>query len=257
MLRCFEDDDVTHVEGRVDPVADAETVETELMLADLASLERRVTPLRKRAQAGDKEAKAEVALMEPRSTLLADGKPARLAEVAEGRGGRLSGAQPADRQAGALRLQRRRGRRPRPATRYSAAGRGDGGGGGRRLRRHLGRRSRPRSPSLPTPSSASSSTRLGLEEPGLDRVIRAGYDLLGLITYFTAGPKEARAWTIAKGTKAPQAAGAIHTDFERGFIRAQTIAYDDYRRPRRRAGRPRKPARRATRARTTSSRTAT
>jgi len=226
VLRCFEGTDVTHVEGRVDPVADAETVNTELMLADLSSLERRVAPLRKKAQSGDKEAKAEVALMDAAIALLADGKPARLTPVPSGEEAmfkalNLLTAKPvlyvanveetsaATGNAYSRRVEEMAKAEGAAAVVISAA-----------IEAEIAQ--------LPDAEEHEFLASLGLAEPGLDRLIRAGYALLGLITYFTAGPKEVRAWTIEKGTRAPQAAAVIHTDFEKGFIRAQTIAYDDF-----------------------------
>ena len=226
VLRCFEGTDVTHVEGRVDPVADAETVNTELMLADLSSLERRVAPLRKKAQSGDKEAKAEVALMDAAIALLADGKPARLTPVPSGEEAmfkalNLLTAKPvlyvanveetsaATGNAYSRRVEEMAMAEGAAAVVISAA-----------IEAEIAQ--------LPDAEEHEFLASLGLAEPGLDRLIRAGYALLGLITYFTAGPKEVRAWTIEKGTRAPQAAAVIHTDFEKGFIRAQTIAYDDF-----------------------------
>ncbi len=225
VLRCFEDGDITHVEGRIDPVADAETVETELMLADLDSLERRVTPLRKRA-ATDKEAKAQVVMMDAVLELLREGKPARLLDVsAEDRpifdGLNLLTSKP---------------------VLYVCNVEESASATGNAFSDRVFEMAKAQGAGCVTISAAIEAEiaqldpaeqeefleTLGLEEPGLDRLIRAGYDLLGLITYFTVGPKEARAWTITKGTKAPQAAGVIHSDFERGFIRAQTIAFDDY-----------------------------
>jgi GTP-binding protein YchF len=225
VLRCFEDGDITHVEGRIDPVSDAETVETELMLADLDSLERRVTPLRKRA-ATDKEAKAQVVLMDAALELLRQGKPARLLDVSADDRPMFE----------ALNLLTSKPVLYVCNVEESASATGNA---------HSDRvfeMAKAQGAGCVTISAAIESEiaqldaaeqaefleTLGLEEPGLDRLIRAGYDLLGLITYFTVGPKEARAWTITKGTKAPQAAGVIHSDFERGFIRAQTIAFDDY-----------------------------
>ena len=226
VLRCFEDGDVTHVEGRVDPVADAETVETELMLADLESLERRVVPLRKKAQAGDKEAKAQVALMDGALALLQAGKPARLLDVsAEDRPAfealNLLTAKPVlyvcnVEEASAATGNAQSDRVAEMAKAQSAAS------------VVISAAIEAEIAQLPEEEQKEFLETLGLAEPGLDRLIRAGYGLLGLITYFTVGPKEARAWTIVKGTKAPQAAGVIHSDFERGFIRAQTIAFDDY-----------------------------
>jgi GTP-binding protein YchF len=226
VLRCFEDGDVTHVEGRVDPVADAETVETELMLADLDSLERRIAPLQKRAQSGDKEAKAQVGLMAGALDLLRAGRPARELKVDE-----------ADRAAfRALNLLT-----SKPVLyvcNVEEAAAATGNAHSRRVEEKaraegagcvvISAAIEAEIAQLPAADQKEFLDGLGLAEPGLDRLIRAGYELLGLITYFTAGPKEARAWTITRGTRAPQAAGEIHSDFERGFIRAQTIAYDDY-----------------------------
>ncbi len=227
VVRCFEDTDVTHVEGRIDPVADIETVETELMLADLDSLERRVDGLSKKAKGGDKEAKGGARSRQPRARAAAR-RQAGAADRAQARGGKgLPHARPADRRCRCSMSAMSRRLRPRPATRSRA-----------RSRRGRRRKARPRSSSPPrsNPRSrccrATSATNISppsaSRKPGLDRLIRAGYALLDLVTFFTAGPKEARAWTVTRGTKAPQAAGVIHTDFERGFIRAETIAYDDY-----------------------------
>jgi GTP-binding protein YchF len=226
VLRCFEGGDVTHVEGRVDPVADAETVNTELMLADLASLERRVTPLRKRAVTGDKEAKAEVALMDAAIALLSAGKPARLVEVPKGeevlfRSLNLLTAKPILYVANVEEAVAATGNRHSEAVAKMAAAEGA-------VSVVISAAIEAEVAQLPDADEHEFLATLGLDEPGLDRLIRAGYGLLGLITYFTAGPKEVRAWTITRGMKAPQAAGVIHTDFEKGFIRAQTIAYDDF-----------------------------
>jgi hypothetical protein len=226
VLRCFDEGDATHVEGRVDPVADAETVNTELMLADLASLERRVQPIRKRAVSGDKEAKAEVALMDGAIALLADGKPARLLPVPHGeenafRALNLLTAKPVLYVANVEEASAATGNAH--SKRVEGLARAEGAGAvviSAAIEAEIAQ--------LPDDEEHEFLATLGLEEPGLDRLIRAGYDLLGLITFFTAGPKEVRAWTIARGTRAPQAAGTIHTDFEKGFIRAQTIAYDDF-----------------------------
>ncbi|MCP4382060.1 MAG: redox-regulated ATPase YchF [Hyphomicrobiales bacterium] len=225
VVRCFRDGEVTHVEGRLDPVADAATVNTELMLADLASLERRVVPLRKRAQTGDKVAKAEVALMDAALDRLNIGEPARLADLPE-----------TDRAAfNALGLLT-----ARPVL--YVANVDESSAAGNDQAQHVVEMARVEGAGSVTISAgieaeiaqlSSAEQRefldsLGLEEPGLDRLIRAGYALLGLITFFTSGPKEVRAWTVESGARAPQAAGTIHTDFEKGFIRAQTIAYEDF-----------------------------
>ena len=230
MVRCFEDPDVTHVENRIDPIADIETIETELMLADLDSLERRVDALEKKAKGSDKEAKeaqGDARSRQPRARAAARRQAGAPGRAQAGGGEGVPHARPADLDAGALRLQRRRGLRRRPATRSRARS--------RRARKQEGAgcvvisaKIEAEIAVLPREERAEYLAAIGLKEPGLDRLIRAGYALLDLITYFTAGPKEARAWTITRGTKAPQAAGVIHTDFERGFIRAETIAYDDY-----------------------------
>lgn len=226
VLRCFEDDDITHVEGKIDPVTDAETVETELMISDLESLERRVAPLRKKGQTGDKEAKAQAALMDEILELLHDGKPARMLEVAPDQ----------ERAVRELNLLT-----TKPVLyicnvdEESAAEGNEFSAAVADMAKNQGAGAVVISAAIEAEISQIDAEdqedfleTLGLEEPGLDRMIRAGYELLDLITYFTAGPKETRAWTVAKGSKAPQAAGVIHTDFERGFIRAQTIAYNDY-----------------------------
>ena len=226
VLRCFEDDDITHVEGKIDPVADAETVETELMLADLESLEKRVIPIEKRAKGGDKEAKAEFALMSKALDLLRAGKPARLADLT-----------PEEREP----YRRLNLLTEKPVLYVCNVDEGSAATGNDASARVaemasasgaasivISARIEEELAQLKREERAEYLASLGLEEPGLNRMIRAGYGLLGLVTFFTAGPKEARAWTIVKGTKAPGAAGVIHSDFERGFIRAETIAYDDY-----------------------------
>jgi GTP-binding protein YchF len=226
VLRCFEDGDVTHVEGRIDPVGDAETVETELMLADLESLERRATPLEKKAKSGEKEARELLALMMKALVLLRDGKPARLAELTPEEHGPYA-------QLGLMTAK--------PVLYVCNVDEGSAAGGNRfsnaveEMAKRQGAKAvvisariEEEVAQLPSSERDEFLQSLGLEEPGLNRLIRAGYDLLGLITFFTAGPKEARAWTVTKGSRAPQGAGVIHTDFEKGFIRAETIAYDDY-----------------------------
>jgi ribosome-binding ATPase len=228
VLRCFEDDDITHVEGRIDPVADAETVETELMLADLDSLERRIVQFRKRASGKDKEALTVLPMMEAALELLQAGKPARIL---------LNGIAPED-----LRiLQGLNLLTSHPVLYVCNVAEADAATGNahtkavEQMAAAQGARTVVISAAIEAEVAQLSDDEemeflatLGLEEPGLNKVIRAGYELLHLITYFTVGPKETRAWTVHKGAKAPQAAGVIHTDFERGFIRAQTIAYNDF-----------------------------
>lgn len=226
VLRCFEDGDITHVEGRVDPVADAETVETELMLADMESLERRVQPLRKRATGGDKDAKAQVALMDAALALLRDGRPARELKVdaeqeRDFRMLNLLTSKPVLYVCNVDEASAATGNKFSAAVEAMAKQQGNGSV-------VISAAIEAEVAQLSSEEQAEFLETLGLAEPGLDRLIRAGYALLGLATYFTVGPKEARAWTIHKGMKAPQAAGVIHSDFERGFIRAQTIAFDDY-----------------------------
>ena len=226
VLRCFEDPDVAHVEGRIDPLADAETVETELMLADLESLEKRRVPLEKKAKSGEKEAKAQVALMDKALALLRAGKPARLAEL-------TAEEEPLYRQLQLLTAK--------PVLYVCNVDEADAAGGNVHSRAVEERAKAEGSGAvvisakieaelagLAPDERAAFLAELGLAEPGLNKLIREGYNLLRLVTFFTAGPKEARAWTVEAGSKAPQAAGVIHTDFEKGFIRAETIAYDDY-----------------------------
>ncbi len=226
VLRCFADDDVTHVEGRIDARADAETVTTELMLADLASLERRVVALRKRATTGEKAARDTVKLMDAAIVVLAQGRPARDADIpaADRRAFQalnLLTAKPVLYAANVDESSAPSGNRQSWQIAELAAREGAGFVMiSAKIEAEIAR--------LPEAEQAAFLMMIGLDEPGLDRLIRAGYDLLDLITFFTNGPKEARAWTVVAGTRAAQAAGAIHTDFERGFIRAQTISYDDY-----------------------------
>ena len=227
VLRCFEDDNVIHTAGRVDPVDDAETVETELTLADLESMERRIDPLAKKARGGDKEAKATLALAERVRAALAEGKPARSVKLEEGEPSLFRGMQLLT---------------AKPILYVCNVDEGSAATGNA-LSARVAEMARAKGAGSVVVSAAieaevaqlaSAEERaeflasLGLKETGLARVIRAGYALLDLVTYFTAGPKEARAWTIARGTKAPQAAGVIHTDFERGFIAAEVISYADY-----------------------------
>jgi GTP-binding protein YchF len=227
VLRCFEDGDVTHVEGKVDPIADAETVETELMLSDLESLEKRVPNLVKKGQQGDKEAKIGASVLGQALELLREGKPARLTKPKDAEEARVFGqaqlitakpvlyvcnvdeADAANGNALSARVQEKAAAEGAQAVVVSAA-----------IEAEIA--------TMPAEDRGEFLAELGLEETGLARVIRAGYTLLDLLTFFTVGPKEARAWTVGKRSKAPQAAGEIHTDFERGFIRAETIAFDDY-----------------------------
>jgi ribosome-binding ATPase len=226
VLRCFEDSDVIHVEGHVDPLADAETLETELMLADLDSLERRVPILEKKIRGQDKEAKQTLALLERALVLLREGKPARLAasddeERAAFRTLGLLTAKPVLYVCNVDEASAATGNVH--SARVEALAKAEGAGCiviSAKIEAELAE--------LPTGERQAYLVELGLSEPGLNRLIREGYKLLGLITYFTAGPKEAHAWTVPEGTRAPQAAGVIHTDFEKGFIRAETIPYDDY-----------------------------
>jgi GTP-binding protein YchF len=226
VLRCFEDGDVTHVEGRVDPVADAETIETELMLADLESVEKRLANLSRKIRGGDKEATEQDRLLRAAREALEDGRPARSVAVAEDdakpwRQLQLLTAKPvvfvcnveeenaAEGNAHSARVFEMAAAQGASAVVISAA-----------IEAELSQ--------LEDAERDAFLEEMGLQEAGLDRLIRAGYALLDLITYFTVGPKEARAWTVKRGARAPQAAGVIHGDFERGFIRAETIAYDDY-----------------------------
>jgi len=226
VLRCFEDGDVTHVEGRIDPLADAETVETELMLADMESLEKRRANIEKKAKTGDKEAKAQVALIDKALDLLRAGKPARLAELTPEEapayeGLQLLTAKPVLYVCNVDEASAATGNAHSRAVEERANAEGAGCV-------VISAKIEAEFAGLPEADRAEFLKDLGLEEPGLNKLIREGYKLLDLVTYFTVGPKEARAWTITRGTKAPQAAGVIHTDFEKGFIRAETIAYDDY-----------------------------
>ncbi len=227
VLRCFEDPNIIHVANKVDPIADAEVVETELMLADLESLEKRAKGLEKKAQQGDKDAKVTLALVEQALVLLRDGKPAR----------HVKRSTPEDEKA----FQELQLLTSKPVLYVCNVAEADAATGNAMTeavaayaKTHdagtviISAEIESQLAQLPENEQTEFLATLGLEEPGLNKLIREGFKLLGLQTYFTAGPKEARAWTIHKGDKAPQAAGVIHSDFERGFIRAQTIAYDDY-----------------------------
>jgi GTP-binding protein YchF len=226
VVRCFKDDDVTHVEGRIDPVADIDTIETELMLADLESLEKRADTLEKKAKGNDKDAKETLDLVKRALVLLRDGKPARQLERKPEEEklfhslGLLTSApvlyacnveeaSAATGNAYSAKVEARAEAEAAVAVIISA-----------KIESEIAM--------LPPDDRADYLDAVGLKEPGLNRLIRAGYDLLHLVTFFTVGPKEARAWTVTQGSRAPQAAGAIHSDFERGFIRAETIGYGDY-----------------------------
>jgi len=225
VLRCFEDDDITHVEGGVDPIRDAEIIETELMLADLESMEKRIVALQKKARGNDREAAAQVELMEPLIEALREGKPAREA-IPEGQ------------EEAVRRLQLMTSKPVLYVCNVDEGSAATGNAFSERVRA----RAEQEGAAMVVVSAAIEAEvsqlgaedrvefleGLGLKDSGLDRVIAAGYRLLGLNTYFTVGPKETRAWTITEGTKAPQAAAVIHNDFERGFIACETIAYDDY-----------------------------
>jgi ribosome-binding ATPase len=225
VVRCFEGD-VTHVEGTVDPLRDIETIETELMLADLDSLERRLPPLQKRAKGGDREAAQQIAAIEPALVALREGRPARSVEI------------PAELTPAWKQLQLLT---QKPLL-YVCNVDERSAANGNRYSQIVADRARAEGAEAVVISAAIEAEvaqldpgdrraflhHLELEETGLARVIRAGFKLLGLLTFFTAGPKEARAWTVRRGAKAPEAAGVIHTDFERGFISAETIAYADY-----------------------------
>lgn len=227
VLRCFEGGEITHVEGSIDPIRDAETVETELMLADMDSLEKRLPNLQKKAKTGDKEAKAALEVVEPVLAALRDGKPARTvkpsAELAETyRQLQLITSKPVLYVCNVEEESADKGNSLSAKVAEMAAKQGASSV-------VISAAIEAEISQLPTDEERKEFlASLGLEETGLARVIRAGYGLLGLQTFFTVGPKEARAWTVRKGAKAPEAAGAIHTDFERGFIAAETIAYDDY-----------------------------
>ena len=226
VLRCFEDGDVTHVEGRVDPVADAETIETELMLADMESIEKRLQNIVRKVRGGDKEAVTQERLLKQALAVLEDGKPARTVEVdAEDarawKNLQLLTTKPVLYVCNVAEDDAASGNALSEAVARMAEAEGN-------ATVVISARIEEEISQLEDDEAAMFLEEMGLHEAGLDRLIRAGYELLNLETYFTVGPKEARAWTIKRGTLAPQAAGVIHGDFERGFIRAETIAYDDY-----------------------------
>ena len=226
VLRCFKDSDITHVEGKIDPLADADTVETELMLADLESLEKREANLLKKATTKDKEAIAELELVDLALAELREGRPARKADIPENRAREWKNLQLIS---------------SKPVI-YVCNVEEDSAESGNRLSAEVAEKAAAENAEAVVISARIEEElaqlddaerleyleTLGLTEPGLNRLISQGYGLLDLITYFTAGPKESRAWTVKRGTAAPQAAGVIHTDFERGFIKAETIAFADY-----------------------------
>ncbi|MDC0476597.1 redox-regulated ATPase YchF [Alphaproteobacteria bacterium] len=227
VLRCFDDGDITHVDGDIDPVRDAQTVETELMLADIDSLERRMTALVKKSRGGDAESKADLALMEKLFAHLSDGQLARSAVG-------LTAAEQ-------KRLPQLQLLTAKPVLYVCNVAESDSATGNDYSQRVAEMAAAQKAGHVVVSAAIEAEisqldaddkgeflAELGLTEAGLARLIRAGYDLLNLLTFFTVGPKEARAWTVASGATAPQAAGAIHTDFQRGFIRAETISFDDY-----------------------------
>ena len=225
VLRCFEDPDIAHVEGAIDPLRDAEVVETELMLSDLDSLEKRLLAAQKKARGNDKESIALVALIEPLVKALQDGRPVRAVV-------------PPDQAEAVKRLQLLTSKPVLYVCNVDEGAAATGNAFSQLVQTRaktegarvviVSAAIESEVAQLPEADRAEFLEGLGLHDSGLDRVIRAGYDLLGLVTFLTVGPKEARAWTIVRGTKAPQAAGTIHGDFERGFIACETIAYDDY-----------------------------
>lgn len=230
VLRCFENENITHVEGSVDPIRDAEIVETELMIADLESLEKRFEQAQKKAHGGDKEALVNVSVMEPVIAALKAGKPARTA---------MPDASNKDAAKAYKMLQLLTSK---PVLYVCNVDEESAAQGNQFSKRVFDKAKAENAQAVIISAEIESEVAqleseeekqeflesLGLSETGLTKIIRAGYDLLGLQTYFTAGPKEVRAWTFLKGSKAPQCAGIIHSDFERGFIRAETISYDDY-----------------------------
>lgn len=226
VLRCFEDPNVIHVSNRVDPLADAEVVETELMLADLESLEKRRAGVEKKAKQSDKDAKLTLDLIDRAIVLLREGKSARFVK------------RDAEEEKAFQELQLLTSKPALYVCNVDEGSAAEGNALSAKVAEYarandagvvvISAEIESQLAQLPDAEQAEYLDSLGLTEPGLNRLIREAYDLLGLQTYFTVGPKETRAWTIHKGDKAPQAAGVIHTDFERGFIRAQTIGYEDF-----------------------------
>ena len=228
VLRCFEDGDITHVDGSVDPIRDAETIETELLLADLESIDKQITNIERKAKGGDKEFKGQYEFMAQVKAALDDGKPARVVEPSNEDETRWM------KQLGMLTAK--------PILYVCNVNEDDAAGGNEMTQKVATMAAEQGATSVVICAAIESEIAqletadekkefleaIGLEEAGLDRIIKAGYGLLGLQTYFTAGPKESKAWTVRKGAKAPEAAGVIHTDFEKGFIKAEVISFDDY-----------------------------
>lgn len=226
VLRCFEDGDVTHVEGRVDPVADAETIETELMLADIESIEKRLQNIVRKVRGGDKEAVQQERLLRAALAVLEDGKPARVCDVDDEdlrawNMLQLLTTKPVLYVCNVGEAEASEGN----ALSATVAAMAEAQGNAHVV---ISAQIEEEISQLEADEAVMFLEEMGLAEAGLDRLIRAGYELLHLETYFTVGPKEARAWTIKSGTSAPKAAGVIHGDFEKGFIRAETIAFDDF-----------------------------
>ena len=213
VLRCFDNGDVTHVEGKVDPVADAETIETELMLADIESIEKRLQNLSRKIRGGDKEAIEQDRLLKLALDVLGNGQPARTLDIVEDdlRAWNMLQLLTAKPVLYVCNVDEENAASAHEAACVviSAA-----------IEEEISQ--------LDTEEAKLFLDEMGLNQPGLNRLIEAGYNLLDLQTYFTCGPKETRAWTVQKGVSAPQAAGVIHGDFEKGFIRAETIAFEDY-----------------------------
>ncbi len=227
VLRCFEDTDITHVEGTVDPLRDAEIIELELTLADLESLEKRIENMQKKAKAGDKESLATIALAEPILALLREGKPARY-------------HQPKDREE-AKRIRALQLLTSKPVMYVLNVDEASAASGNVLSQQAQAMAKQKHAPSVIISAQIEAEMAglsaeekqeflgdLGLKETGLAGIVRSGFSLLDILSFFTVGPKEARAWTVRRGAFAPEAAGVIHTDFEKGFIRAETIAYEDY-----------------------------
>ncbi len=226
VLRCFENADITHVEGSIDPIRDAETVETELMLADLESLEKRISALEKKAKGGDKEAKEQADILQLVRVELEAGRPARAAKIDDSQKETFQ------------RLALLTGKPVMYICNVNEAEAATGNAWTEQVAAYAASHNtisviisaaiESELAQMPQDEQTEFLADLGLAEPGLNKIVKAGYHILDLLTFFTAGPKETRAWTVFKGARAPQAAGQIHSDFERGFIRAETIAWQDF-----------------------------